>query len=285
MSPFSSCSYQAFYTCLSNISLFSVLVHLCFQVYWFIFQGPSSANAFSLPFSSDTKWQGNLSLQPVPLNACSDTLDAYNHIFSVIFWSKSLIWTNLLEKSGFKFSFFLHGFPGLHHKRYISLCNFAFSHKWKLMCKAEWTETLLCCISDMQRCYGRELVRNGGYFKRKISVPTALHLKQSNADIRHKNIFHCESGALAKSGKNWILSLFMFENEKCTVIRTWHKNRCVLFNLSALASFTALQNSECVFSDLLTKFPAQMSYNSRTWYSRWLKFCNFVAYECTICSS
>lgn len=43
---------------------------------------------------------------------------------------------------------------------------------------------------------------------------TALNMEESNADIRHKNIFHCESGALAKSGKIWILFLFIFKNEK-----------------------------------------------------------------------
>lgn len=43
--------------------------------------------------------------------------------------------------------------------------------------------------------------------------------------------------------------------KKCVVIRTCHKNRRIVFNVSAPASFTALQYSECVFSDLLTKFP------------------------------
>lgn len=52
--------------------------------------------------------------------------------------------------------------------------------------------------------------------------------------------------------------------KKCIVIVTEHKNRCVLFSLSAPNSFITMQYSVFFFSDLLTKFPVQMSYNSRT---------------------
>jgi len=37
--------------------------------------------------------------------------------------------------------------------------------------------------------------------EKKDFSTTALNLEQSNADVRRKNIFHCESDALAKSGK------------------------------------------------------------------------------------
>ena len=83
------------------------------------------------------------------------------------------------------------------------------------MCKAEWTKTLLCCISNTHDYYGKETTSEKWMLSEKKDFSTtALNLEQSNADVRRKNIFHCESDALAKSGKIWIFFLFIIESQK-----------------------------------------------------------------------
>lgn len=58
---------------------------------------------------------------------------------------------------------------------------------------------LLCCISRTRCYYGKQRTDEKGMLSQmKDFGIVVLNSEQSNADIRHKIIFHCESSALER---------------------------------------------------------------------------------------
>lgn len=118
----------------------------------------------------------------------------------VIFQLRSLIQTNLLGKFGFKLEFFLQGFTGCVTKDTFHYVILHFDIDENRCAKLGEVKCFCVASPTHNTIMGkRELVRKRRCHK-DFST-TALSLEQSNADIRHTNSFHCESGVLVKSGK------------------------------------------------------------------------------------